>query len=72
MTNYPLQGKSTQIRKALKSDRKNYRNYTAMTKKTTNVTDAIAREKQIKGWLRAKKIALIESANLQWYKLSIE
>jgi putative endonuclease len=72
LTNHPLQGKSTQIRKALKSDRKNYRNYIAMTKKTTNVTDAIAREQQIKGWLRAKKIALIESANLQWYKLSSE
>ena len=30
---------------------------------TTDVTDAIAREKQIKGWLREKKIALIESIN---------
>jgi putative endonuclease len=27
---------------------------------------AIAREKQIKGWLRAKKIALIEANNPQW------
>lgn len=40
--------------------------------KTANVMDAIAREKQIKGWLRAKKIALIESANPQWYELSSE
>jgi putative endonuclease len=32
--------------------------------------DAIAREKQIKGWLRAKKIALIESLNPQWNDLS--
>ena len=31
---------------------------------------AIAREKQIKGWLRAKKIALIESTNPQWKDLS--
>jgi len=31
---------------------------------------AIAREKQIKGWLRAKKIALIESANPDWDDLS--
>ena len=27
---------------------------------------AIAREKQIKGWLRARKIALIESFNPHW------
>lgn len=29
----------------------------------TDIRDAIAREKQIKGWLRAKKIALIETIN---------
>ena len=33
---------------------------------------AIAREKQIKGWLRAKKIALIETANPEWKDLSAE
>ncbi len=27
---------------------------------------AIAREKQIKGWIRIKKIALIESMNPKW------
>ena len=31
---------------------------------------AIAREKQIKGWIRKKKIALIESANPPWKDLS--
>ena len=31
---------------------------------------AIAREKQIKGWLRARKIALIETLNPQWKDLS--
>jgi putative endonuclease len=31
---------------------------------------AIAREKQIKGWLRRKKIALIEAANPKWHDLS--
>ena len=31
---------------------------------------AIAREKQIKGWLRAKKIALIESVNQRWDDLT--
>jgi putative endonuclease len=37
---------------------------------TPNVRAAIAREKQIKGWLRAKKIALIDSLNPQWNDLS--
>ena len=31
--------------------------------------DAIAREKQIKGWTRQKKIALIESINPDWNDL---
>ena len=35
-----------------------------------NINVAIAREKQIKGWLRAKKIALIESVNPEWRDLS--
>jgi putative endonuclease len=34
------------------------------------VGDAIAREKEIKGWLRKKKIALIESKNGSWRDLS--
>jgi len=37
---------------------------------TTDVTAAIQREKQIKGWLRSKKIALIESMNPKWDDLS--
>jgi len=37
---------------------------------TPDVRSAIAREKQIKGWLRAKKVALIESVNPQWRDLS--
>lgn len=32
--------------------------------------DAIEREKQIKGWRRAKKIALIEEFNPAWRDLS--
>jgi putative endonuclease len=35
-----------------------------------DVRAAIGREKQIKGWLRAKKIALIESTNRDWKDLS--
>jgi putative endonuclease len=37
---------------------------------TGDVLTAIEREKQIKGWLRAKKIALIESMNPEWKDLS--
>jgi putative endonuclease len=33
-------------------------------------TSAIAREKQLKGWTRAKKIALIEKGNPTWNDLS--
>jgi putative endonuclease len=34
------------------------------------VLDAIAREKQLKGWSRMKKIALIERENVAWADLS--
>jgi len=39
---------------------------------TSDVYAAIAREKQIKGWLRAKKITMIESMNPDWRDLSEE
>jgi putative endonuclease len=39
---------------------------------TSDVNAAIAREKHIKGWLRAKKVALIESSNPDWRDLSEE
>jgi putative endonuclease len=35
-------------------------------------TKAIQREKQLKGWIRAKKIALIEKTNPTWSDLSKE
>jgi putative endonuclease len=35
-----------------------------------DVRAAIAREKQLKGWLRSRKVALIESTNPQWKDLS--
>ncbi|CAD5983274.1 MULTISPECIES: GIY-YIG nuclease family protein [Planktothrix] len=38
---------------------------------TSDVHAAIAREKQIKGWLREKKINLIESMNPNWVDLSL-
>jgi putative endonuclease len=34
------------------------------------IVDAIAREKQIKGWKRSKKIALIKTMNPGWRDLS--
>lgn len=37
-----------------------------------DVHNAIEREKQIKGWLRIKKIALIVSVNPTWQDLSVE
>ena len=37
-----------------------------------DINAAIAREKQIKGWLRSKKIALIDSMNPKWKDLSEE
>ena len=39
---------------------------------TSEVESAIAREKQIKGWRRNKKVALIASSNPQWKDLSLE
>lgn len=44
----------------------------AYYEESVDVTAAIAREKQIKGWLRAKKIALIESMNPEWHDLSAD
>ena len=37
---------------------------------TSNVSAAIAREKQIKGWTRAKKLARVETMNPEWADLS--
>jgi putative endonuclease len=39
---------------------------------TSDVAAAIAREKQIKAWTRAKKVALIELTNATWEDLSNE
>ena len=37
---------------------------------TTYMRSALEREKQLKGWTRAKKIALIQTMNPQWKDLS--
>ena len=38
---------------------------------TPNVRAAIEREKQLKGWSRRKKMALIDAMNPEWRDLSI-
>jgi putative endonuclease len=42
----------------------------AYYEETPDVVTAIGREKEIKGWLRIKKIDLIESVNTGWSDLS--
>ena len=37
---------------------------------TSSVESAITREKQIKGWLRSKKAALVASSNPYWADLA--
>jgi putative endonuclease len=37
-----------------------------------SIKDAIAREKQLKGWTRARKVTLIEHANPEWQDLSAD
>jgi putative endonuclease len=36
----------------------------------TEITQAIEREKQLKGWRRAKKVRLIETMNPDWVDLA--
>ena len=46
--------------------------YLVYYESTASIHVALEREKQIKGWLRAKKIALINSINPEWKDLSDE
>lgn len=39
---------------------------------TNDVKAALAREKQLKGWRREKKIDLIKTTNAKWFDLSDE
>ncbi len=39
---------------------------------TSSILAAATRERQIKGWSRAKKVSLIESANPFWYDLAAD
>ncbi|HEX6176945.1 MAG TPA: GIY-YIG nuclease family protein, partial [Thermoanaerobaculia bacterium] len=38
----------------------------------SEIDQAIAREKQIKGWVRAKKNALVDSINPEWNDLAAD
>jgi putative endonuclease len=40
--------------------------------KFEDIRSAIARETQLKGWIRAKKVALIERLNPSWRDLSVD
>ena len=44
----------------------------AYFEETSNIVSAIAREKQIKGWRRSKKLDLIETVNPQWKDLALD
>ena len=39
---------------------------------TTDIRDAIAREKQLKGWSRRRKIELVKTMNPKWADLSAD
>ena len=39
---------------------------------TSDVGAAITREKELKGWRRAKKFALVESSNPEWKDLALK
>jgi putative endonuclease len=46
--------------------------YLVYYESTSSIHVALEREKQIKGWLRVRKIALIDSMNPAWKDLSEE
>ena len=46
--------------------------YLVYVESTSDIVAALTREKQIKGWTRAKKISLIESSNPEWRDLSLD
>ena len=51
--------------------RKYQLNRLVFVERSTLLVDAIRREKQIKGWRRSKKVALIESVNPGWQDLAL-
>ena len=47
-------------------------NQLVLIEETSDVNEAITREKQLKGWVRRRKIELIEAANPRWDDLAAE
>ena len=47
-------------------------NWLVLFEETSDVNEAIIREKQLKGWVRRRKIELIEAANPKWEDLAAE
>ena len=45
-------------------------NRLVLFEETSDVNEAIAREKQLKGWVRRRKIELIEATNPKWDDLA--
>jgi len=66
------------LKRIFQHKKKNYEGFSATYncnrlvwfERFTGPSSAIAREKQLKGWVRAKKIALIEKSNPTWEDLS--
>ena len=47
-------------------------NQLVLVEETSDVNEAITRVKQLKGWVRRRKIELIEAANPRWDDLAAE
>jgi putative endonuclease len=65
-------------RRAFQHKRKRYGGFTARYncdrlvwfQSFSEISEAIQREKELKGWTRAKKVALVEATNPTWEDLS--
>ena len=67
-----LQRRIYQHKRGLRQGFSKRHNITSLAyyEETADVLSALAREKQLKGWRRNKKIALIESLNPEWNDLA--
>jgi putative endonuclease len=73
-------GVTNDIRRRVREHRTRMRGFTGRyrcyrlvyVEAVTGPRTAIAREKQLKGWLRAKKVTLIERANPAWDDLAAD
>jgi putative endonuclease len=71
---------SNLVRRVQQHRTKHFRGHTAMYRierlvhyeSAPDVSSARARERQLKGWTRARKISLIESTNAGWWDLSLD